>query len=74
MHAVLGLMGLLSALIVLLIVRVNLRQRRRTHNFDGQEIERQHSAEIRNIRAANSSNAVHNSFFNGGDDYRARRR
>ncbi|WP_330238541.1 hypothetical protein [Streptomyces sp. NBC_00525] len=74
MHAVLGLMGLLSALIVLLIVRVNLRQRRRTDNFDGQEIERQHSAEIRNIRAANSSNAVHNSFVNGGNDYRPRRR
>ncbi|WP_405897449.1 hypothetical protein OG242_07815 [Streptomyces sp. NBC_00727] len=73
MHAVLILLGLLLSAIVLLVVKVNMRHRRRTHNLDGQEIERHHSAEIRNIRAANTSVAVHNSFANGGNDYRPRR-
>ncbi|MCX0243529.1 hypothetical protein [Streptomyces drozdowiczii] len=74
MHAVLIVFGLLLSTIVCLIVKVNLRHRRRTHNFDGQEIERQHSAEIRNVRAANNSVAVHNSFVNGGNEYRPGRR
>lgn len=73
MHAVLIVFGLLLSTIVFLIVKVSLRQRRRTHNFDGQEIERHHSAEIRHIRAANRSNAVHNGFVNGGNEYRPRR-
>ncbi|MEU2020858.1 hypothetical protein ABZ565_01570 [Streptomyces sp. NPDC016469] len=74
MYAVLIVFGLLLSTIVFLIVKVNLRQRRRTHNFDGQEIERHHSAEIRHIRAANTSVAVHNSFVNGGNEYRPGRR
>ncbi|GAA2987497.1 hypothetical protein K388_02146 [Streptomyces sp. KhCrAH-43] len=74
MHAVLVLLGLLLSAIVFLIVKVNLRHRRRTHNFDGQEIERHHSAEARNVRAANTSVAVHNNFVNGGNEYRPGRR
>ncbi|OKJ76575.1 hypothetical protein [Streptomyces sp. CB02460] len=70
MYAVLIVFGLLLSSIVFLIVKVNLRHRRRTHNFDGQEIERRHSAEIRNIRAANTSVAIHNGFVNGGNEYR----
>jgi len=74
MHTVLIVFGLLLGVIVLLIVKVSVRHRRRTHNFDGQEIERHHSAEIRNVRAANTSVAVHNSFVNGGNEYRPGKR
>ncbi|MFF7336808.1 hypothetical protein ACFZAT_05645 [Streptomyces sp. NPDC008163] len=74
MFAVLIVFGLLLSAIVFLIVKVNLRHRRRTHAFEGQEIERQYSAEIRNIRAANTSVAIHNGFVNGGNEYRPGRR
>ncbi|MFC9246527.1 hypothetical protein ACFT7S_21805 [Streptomyces sp. NPDC057136] len=74
MTAVLVLLGTLFSLIVLLVVRVSLRARRRTQNFDGLEIERHHSAEIRETRAANTSIAVHNRFIDGGRDHRSPRR
>lgn len=75
MYAVLTLLGLLLGTIVLLIVKLTLQQRRRrTDNFDGQQIERHHSAEIRDIRAANRSIAVHNRLVDGGNDYRPRKR
>lgn len=73
MTEVLVLLGTLLALIVLLVVRVGLRSRRRTQNFDGLEIERRHSAEIRETRAANTSVAVHNRFIDGGRDHGPRR-
>ncbi|THA60251.1 hypothetical protein E6P78_27410 [Streptomyces sp. A0958] len=74
MHAVLILLGLLLSAVVFLIAKLTSQQRRRrTDNFDGQEIERHHSAEIRNIRAANTSVAVHNRFVDGGNDYRYRK-
>ncbi|WP_328899887.1 hypothetical protein OHR86_07855 [Streptomyces sp. NBC_00441] len=73
MYAVLIVLGLLLSTVVFLIVKVSLRHRRRTHTFEGQEIERHHSAEIRNVRAAHTSVAVHNSFVNGGNEYRPRR-
>ncbi|TRV82112.1 hypothetical protein FKN01_02270 [Streptomyces sp. 130] len=74
MHAVLIVFGVLFGAILCLVVKVSLRRRRRTHNFDGQEIERHHSAEIRHVRAAHRSNAVHNGFVNGGNEYRPGRR
>ncbi|WP_406449457.1 hypothetical protein OG782_10090 [Streptomyces sp. NBC_00876] len=73
MTEVLVLLGLLLATIVFLIVRLTRRQRR-TENFDGQQIERHHSAEIRNIRAANTSIAVHNRLIDGGNDWRPGKR
>ncbi|MEU8676020.1 hypothetical protein [Streptomyces sp. NPDC048560] len=74
MTEVLVLLGTLLALTMLLVVKVSLRARRRTQNFDGQEIERHHSAEAREIRAANTSIAVHNRFIDGGRDHRQPRR
>lgn len=75
MTEVFVVIGLLLSTIVFLIVKLMLKERRRrTDNFDGQEIERHHSAEIRNIRAANTSIAVHNRFVDGGNDYRPRKR
>lgn len=69
------LLGSLFTTIALLIGKLMLKERRRrTDNFDGQEIERHHSAEIRNIRAANTSIAVHNRMFDGGRDHMPRKR
>ncbi|WP_326735835.1 hypothetical protein [Streptomyces sp. NBC_01022] len=74
MTEVLVLLGLLFFTIVSLIVKLTLKERRRrTENFDGQQIERHHSAEIRNIRAANTSIAVHNRFLDGGNDHLPRK-
>ncbi|MER7723731.1 hypothetical protein [Streptomyces sp. NPDC096323] len=67
--------GLLLSTIIALVVKLMLKERRRrTENFDGQQIERHHSSEIRNIRAANTSVAVHNRLFDGGNDHGPRRR
>ncbi|MFF1922620.1 hypothetical protein ACFVW8_18870 [Streptomyces sp. NPDC058221] len=75
MAEILMLLGVLFALTALLVVRLMLKERRsRTDNFDGQQIERHHSAEMRHIRAANTSNAVHNRFIDGGNDWRPRKR
>ncbi|MFJ6460780.1 hypothetical protein ACIQM0_06935 [Streptomyces sp. NPDC091387] len=69
------LLGVLLGVVVFLIVKLTLKERRRpTDNFDGQQIERQHSAEARHIRAANTSIAVHNRFVDGGNDWRPRKR
>ncbi|MFD7427505.1 hypothetical protein [Streptomyces sp. NPDC059814] len=68
------LFGVLLGVVVFLIVKLVLKERRRpTDNFDGQQIERQHSAEARHIRAANTSIAVHNRFVDGGNDWRPRK-
>ncbi|WNI25113.1 hypothetical protein [Streptomyces sp. ITFR-16] len=75
MTEVLAVLGVLVGTIVFLIVRLTLKERRRrTENFDGQQNERHHSAEIRNIRAANTSIAVHNRFIDGGNDWRPGKR
>ncbi|MER6119331.1 hypothetical protein [Streptomyces sp. NPDC001743] len=75
MTEVFVVVGLLLATVVTLVVKLTLKERRgRTDNFEGQEIERHHSAEIRNIRAANTSVAVHNRFFDGDNDYRPGKR
>lgn len=74
MTDVLVVLGILLATIVFLIVRVSLKHRRRTENFDGQQIERQHSADIREIKAANKSIAVHNRLIDGGNDWTPRKR
>ncbi|MFJ1895273.1 MULTISPECIES: hypothetical protein [unclassified Streptomyces] len=75
MTEVLAVLGVLFAVVVLLIVKLVLQERRRpTDNFDGQQIERQHSAEARHTRAANTSVAVHNRFIDGGNDWRPRKR
>ncbi|MEU1351828.1 hypothetical protein ACFYPA_13260 [Streptomyces sp. NPDC005775] len=75
MTEVFVLVGLLLFTIVFLVVKLMLKERRRpTDNFDGQEIERHHSAQIRETRAANTSIAVHNRFIDGGNDYRPRKR
>lgn len=75
MAEVVAVLGVLFAVIVILIVKLTLRSGRGpTDNFDGQQIEREHSAEARNIRAANTSVAVHNRFFDGGNDWRPGRR
>ncbi|WP_326595245.1 hypothetical protein [Streptomyces brevispora] len=75
MTEVLLVPGVLFVVIVFLIVKVMLRERRsRTDNFDGQQIERQHSAQARDVRAANSSIAVHNRFVDGGNDWRPGKR
>ncbi|MFC8256244.1 hypothetical protein ACFUNF_00900 [Streptomyces sp. NPDC057291] len=63
MASVLVLLGGLLALIVALVVRLQLKARRRTENFDGQEIERQAREAIRHTRANNTSAAVHNRFL-----------
>ncbi|MGN5631326.1 hypothetical protein [Streptomyces sp. AC154] len=69
------LLGVLFAVIVFLIVKLMLKERRRsTDNFDGQQIERHHSAEARHTRAANTSVAVHSRFIDGGNDWRPRKR
>lgn len=68
------LFGVLLGVVVFLIVKLVLKERRRpTDNFDGRQIERQHSAEARHIRAANTSIAVHNRFVDGGNDWRPRK-
>ncbi|MFE9960982.1 hypothetical protein [Streptomyces sp. NPDC005525] len=59
MASVLALLGGLLALIVALVVKLQLKARRRTENFDGQEIERRARDAIRQTRADNSSAAVH---------------
>lgn len=75
MAEILVLFGALFAVIVFLIVKLILKERRRpTDNFDGQQIERLHSAEARHVRAANTSVAVHNRFVDGGNDWRPGRR
>ncbi|MFF3175120.1 hypothetical protein ACFVQ0_21150 [Streptomyces sp. NPDC057900] len=75
MAEVVAVLGVLFAVVVFLIVKLTLRSRRgQTDNFDGQQIEREHSAEARNIRAANTSVAVHNRFIDGGNDWRPRKR
>ncbi|MCX5139840.1 MULTISPECIES: hypothetical protein [unclassified Streptomyces] len=75
MTEVLVVLGLLFTTIVFLVVKLTLKERRRrTENFDGQQIERHHSAEIRDIRAANTSIAVHNRLIDGGNDWRPRKR
>lgn len=69
------LLGVLLSVIVFLIVKLVLKERRRpTDNFDGQQIEREHSAEARHVRAANTSIAVHSRFLDGGNDWRPRKR
>ncbi|MEU8625721.1 hypothetical protein [Streptomyces sp. NPDC048669] len=69
------LFGMLLSVVVFLIVKLVLKERRRpTDNFDGQQIERHHSAEARHIRAANTSVAVHNRFLDGGNDWRPKKR
>ncbi|MEU8701524.1 hypothetical protein AB0C61_28465 [Streptomyces sp. NPDC048680] len=69
------LLGVLLGVVVFLIVKLTLKERRRpTDNFDGQQIERQRSAQARHIRAANTSIAVHNRFVDGGNDWRPRKR
>ncbi|MDX2727751.1 MULTISPECIES: hypothetical protein [Streptomyces] len=70
MASVLVLLGGLLALIVALVVKLQLKARRRTENFDGQEIERQARDAIRQTRADNSSAAVHNRFLDGGSGRR----
>ncbi|MEV0782607.1 hypothetical protein AB0I52_06395 [Streptomyces sp. NPDC050423] len=68
------LFGALLSVVVFLIVKLILKERRRpTDNFDGQQIERHHSAEARHIRAANTSVAVHNRFIDGGNDWRPKK-
>lgn len=75
MVEILVVVGLLFAVIVALIVKLTLQDRRGpTDNFDGQQIERQHSAEARHTRAANTSVAVHSRFIDGGNDWRPRKR
>ncbi len=75
MAEIFAVLGVLFAVIVFLIVKLTLQgRRRRTDNFDGQQIERQHSAEARHTRAANTSVAVHNRFIDGGNDWRPRKR
>ncbi|MFJ3587042.1 hypothetical protein ACIQUY_02520 [Streptomyces sp. NPDC090231] len=75
MVGILVVLGVLFAVIVALIVKLTLQDRRGpTDNFDGQQIERQHSAEARHTRAANSSVAVHSRFIDGGNDWRPRKR
>lgn len=75
MAGILGVLGVLFAVIVILIVKLMLRGRgRATENFDGQQIEREHSAEARHTRAANTSVAVHSRFIDGGNDWRPRKR
>ncbi|MEV6160335.1 hypothetical protein AB0L71_00120 [Streptomyces sp. NPDC052052] len=64
------LFGVLLALVVTLIVRLQLRWRRGTENFDGQEIERQAREAIRHTRAHNTSAAVHSRFLDGGNGRR----
>lgn len=71
MASVLVLLGGLLALIVALVVRLQLKARRRTENFDGQEIERQARDAIRHTRANNTSAAVHNRFLDGGGGRRS---
>jgi hypothetical protein len=66
MAGVLTLLGGLLALIVALVVKLQLKWRRRTENFEGQQIERQHREAIRHTRAHNTSAAVHGRFFDGG--------
>ncbi|OKK18673.1 hypothetical protein AMK09_17215 [Streptomyces sp. CB02488] len=71
MVGILVVLGVLFAL----IVKLTLQDRRGpTDNFDGQQIERQHSAEARHTRAANTSVAVHSRFIDGGNDWRPRKR
>ncbi|MFJ4896516.1 MULTISPECIES: hypothetical protein [unclassified Streptomyces] len=75
MVEILVVLGVLFAVIVALIVKLVLQGRRGpTDNFDGQQIERQHSAEARHTRAANTSVAVHSRFIDGGNDWRPRKR
>ncbi|MFF3264660.1 hypothetical protein [Streptomyces sp. NPDC002932] len=75
MVEILVVLGVLFAVIVALIVKLTLQDRRGpTDNFDGQQIERQHSAEARHTRAANTSVAVHSRFIDGGNDWRPRKR
>ncbi|MFG2670301.1 hypothetical protein [Streptomyces sp. NPDC048445] len=75
MVGILVVLGVLFAVIVALIVKLTLQDRRGpTDNFDGQQIERQHSAEARHTRAANTSVAVHSRFIDGGNDWRLRKR
>ncbi|MEV0914634.1 hypothetical protein AB0I93_10260 [Streptomyces sp. NPDC049967] len=75
MVGILVVLGVLFAVIVALIVKLTLQDRRGpTDNFDGQQIERQHSAEARHTRAANTSVAVHSRFIDGGNDWRPRKR
>lgn len=75
MTDVLVVLGVLFGTIVFLIVKLVLRdRRRRTENFDGQQVERHHSAEIHDIRAASTSIAVHSRFIDGGNDYRPQKR
>ncbi len=71
MTSVLVLLGGLLTLIVALVVKLQLKARRRTENFDGQEIERQARDAIRHTRANNTSAAVHNRFLDGGGDRRS---
>ncbi|MET7647322.1 hypothetical protein ABZS83_27590 [Streptomyces sp. NPDC005426] len=69
------LFGLLFVTIGFLVVKLLLKERRRrTENFEGRQIERHHSAQIRDIRAANTSIAVHNRLFDGGNDHGPRKR
>ncbi|MET8327871.1 hypothetical protein [Streptomyces sp. NPDC005181] len=71
MTGVFVLLGGLLALIVALIVKLQLRSRRRTESFEGQEIERQHREAIRHTRANNTSAAVHSRFYDGGGGKRS---
>ncbi|MEV0492759.1 hypothetical protein [Streptomyces atratus] len=64
MAAVFVLLGGLLTVIVALVVK--LQSRRRTENFEGQEIERQHREAIRHTRANNTSAAVHGRFHDSG--------
>ncbi|WP_326676942.1 hypothetical protein [Streptomyces sp. NBC_01237] len=66
MTELLVLFGGLTTVVVVLIVKLLIRSRRRTENFDGLEIERRHREEIRHIKAANRSSSVHNRLFDGG--------
>jgi hypothetical protein len=71
MAHVLVLLGGLLALIVALVVKLQLKSRRRTENFEGQQIERQHREAIRHTRANNTSVAVHNRLYDGGGGRRS---
>ncbi|MFF2330331.1 MULTISPECIES: hypothetical protein [unclassified Streptomyces] len=66
MTGVFVLLGGLLTLTVALVVKLHLRARRGTENFDGLEVERQALETIRHTRANNTSAAVRNRFLDGG--------
>ncbi|MGC5342806.1 hypothetical protein ACPXCE_28955 [Streptomyces sp. DT24] len=70
MGVVLALLAGLLAMVLLLTVWLNRRGNSPTENFEGQEIERQRSAAVRETRRINNSMAVHSRLIDGGREAR----